>query len=148
MWIYSGEGEHEVHETSWRGAQAIKVGDPHIYIYIYTYIHTYIYTVYRKMSQRHSFMFRAVFWVVLPCKLIVDRRFSITQKTALNIILAAVRTWNLTHSFMLHMVHVWMREQLLVTDCWFQTCLLYVLLFLRLQVIHTVFTWIWHKHFS
>jgi hypothetical protein len=31
-------------------------------------------------------MFRAVFWVVLPCKMIT------TQKTALNIILAAVRT--------------------------------------------------------
>jgi hypothetical protein len=41
-------------------------------------------------------MFRAVFWVVLPCKMIVDRRFrgaycipddggSTTQKTALNI---------------------------------------------------------------
>jgi hypothetical protein len=40
-------------------------------------------------------MFRAVFWVVLPCKMIVDRRFrgayclpddggSTTQKTALN----------------------------------------------------------------
>jgi hypothetical protein len=40
-------------------------------------------------------MFRAVFWVILPCKMIVDRRFrgayclhhhdgSITQKTALN----------------------------------------------------------------
>jgi hypothetical protein len=55
-------------------------------------------------------MIRAVFWVILPCKIIVDRRFrgayclhhpwssgSITQKTALNIILAAVRTWNLTH---------------------------------------------------
>jgi hypothetical protein len=71
-------------------------------------------------------MFRAVFWVVLPCKMIVDRRFrgayclhhqgwihstgepafslveissshgGTTQKTALNIILAAVRTWNLT----------------------------------------------------
>jgi hypothetical protein len=57
-------------------------------------------------------MFRAVFWVVLPCKMIVDRRFrgaychqhplkhrakiilhgSTTHKTALNIILAAVRT--------------------------------------------------------
>jgi hypothetical protein len=70
-------------------------------------------------------MFRAVFWVIQPCKLIVDRRFrgayclhdhpwwwrqytplkrrstiilhgSITQKTTLNIIPAAVRTWNLT----------------------------------------------------
>jgi hypothetical protein len=40
-------------------------------------------------------MFRAVFWVVLPCKMIVDRRFrgaycphhqgSSTQKTALNL---------------------------------------------------------------
>jgi hypothetical protein len=32
-------------------------------------------------------IFRAVFWVVLPCK-----HGSTTQKTALNIILAAVRT--------------------------------------------------------
>jgi hypothetical protein len=68
-------------------------------------------------------LFRAVFWVILPCRMIVDWRFrgvyclhhqgwrrqyaplkrrstiilhgSITQKTALNIILAAVRTWNL-----------------------------------------------------
>jgi hypothetical protein len=37
-------------------------------------------------------LFRAVFWVVLPCKMT-------TQKTALNIILAAVRTWNLTGLF-------------------------------------------------
>jgi hypothetical protein len=52
-------------------------------------------------------MFRAVFWVILPCKMIVDRRFrgassgmsrstiilhgSITQKTALNIILHMLR---------------------------------------------------------
>jgi len=35
-------------------------------------------------------MFRAVFWVVLPCKIILHG--STTQKTALNIILAAVRT--------------------------------------------------------
>jgi hypothetical protein len=50
-------------------------------------------------------MFRAVFWVILPCEMIVDRRFRGAyclhhpwwwQKTALNIILAAVRTWNLT----------------------------------------------------
>jgi hypothetical protein len=71
-------------------------------------------------------MFRIVFWDVLPCKIIVDRRFrvhtasiithpwwwrqyaplkrrstiilqgSTSQKTILNIILAAVRTWNLT----------------------------------------------------
>jgi hypothetical protein len=42
--------------------------------------------------------FRVVFWDILPCKMIVDRRFrdSISQKTTLNIILAAVRTWNLT----------------------------------------------------
>jgi hypothetical protein len=88
-----------------------------------------------------SVSFRAVFWVVLPCKMIVDRRFrgayclhhqgwvsrategsrvyrcrvtsaplkrrstiilhgSTTQKTALNIILAAVRTWiSQTQSF-------------------------------------------------
>jgi hypothetical protein len=35
-------------------------------------------------------MFRTVLWVILPCEMIVDG--SITQKTALNIILAAVRT--------------------------------------------------------
>jgi hypothetical protein len=45
-------------------------------------------------------MFRAVFWVVLPCKMIVDHG-STTQKTALIIILAAVRTWNLTQVVML-----------------------------------------------
>jgi hypothetical protein len=64
--------------------------------------------------------FRIVFWDVLPCKIIVDRRFrgtcclhhqgfrsstiilhgSISQKTTLNIILAAVRTWNLTKKYM------------------------------------------------
>jgi hypothetical protein len=52
-------------------------------------------------------MFRIVFWDVLPCKIIVDRRFrgayylhhqgvilhgSTSQKIILNIILAAVRT--------------------------------------------------------
>jgi hypothetical protein len=46
-------------------------------------------------------MFRIVFWDVLQCKMIVDRRFrgatiilhgSTSQKTILNIILAAVRT--------------------------------------------------------
>jgi hypothetical protein len=30
-------------------------------------------------------MFRAVFWVILPCKMIVDQHGSITQKTALKI---------------------------------------------------------------
>jgi hypothetical protein len=40
-------------------------------------------------------MFRVVFWDILPCKMIVDQRIS--QKTTLNIILAAVRTWNLTY---------------------------------------------------
>jgi hypothetical protein len=39
---------------------------------------------------RFMSLFRAVFWVILPLYC------SITQKTALNIILAAVRTWNLT----------------------------------------------------
>jgi hypothetical protein len=38
--------------------------------------------------------FRVVFWVILPCKIILHG--SITQNTTLNIILAAVRTWNLT----------------------------------------------------
>jgi hypothetical protein len=56
-------------------------------------------------------LFRFVFWDVLPCKIIVDRRFrgtrcppssgrslgSTSQKINLNFILAAVRTWNLTH---------------------------------------------------
>jgi hypothetical protein len=74
-----------------------------------------------------SMKFRFVFWDVLPCKIIVDRRFRCTrclhhvtalmmeaartsetsvdnyftrytsQKTNLNFIFAAVRTWNLTH---------------------------------------------------
>jgi hypothetical protein len=44
-----------------------------------------------------NMMFRIVFWDVLPCKMIIDRRFRDTyclrhQKTILNIILAAVRT--------------------------------------------------------
>jgi hypothetical protein len=58
-----------------------------------------------------SIMFRIVFCDILPCKMIVDRRFrgayclhrstvilhgSISQKTILNIILAVVRTLNLT----------------------------------------------------
>jgi len=83
----------------------------------------------------YTMMFRAVFWVILPCKMIVDRRFrdpwwwrqyaplkrrstiilhgSITQKTALNIILAAVRTWNLTyftplkHTSVFHSFFMW-----------------------------------------
>jgi hypothetical protein len=57
--------------------------------------------------------FRIVFWDVLPCKIIVGRRFrgtcclhhwptiilhgSTSQKAILNFILAAVRTWNLTY---------------------------------------------------
>jgi hypothetical protein len=67
-----------------------------------------------------SMMFRAVFWVILPCRMIVDRplmmeavRTSETsvdnhftrqynQKTTLNIILAAVRTWNLTLKYLIH----------------------------------------------
>jgi hypothetical protein len=54
------------------------------------------------MSTIAIMMFRVVFWDILPCKIIVDRRFrgvyclhhhpSISQKTTLNIILAAVRT--------------------------------------------------------
>jgi hypothetical protein len=39
-------------------------------------------------------MFRIVFWDVLPCKMIWH--VSTSQKTILNIILAAVRTGNLT----------------------------------------------------
>jgi hypothetical protein len=66
-------------------------------------------------SEPYNKLFRIVFWDVLPCKMIVDRRFrgayclhhqgseiiihgSTSQKTILNIILAAVRTWNLTYN--------------------------------------------------
>jgi hypothetical protein len=56
------------------------------------------------------FMFGIVFWDVLPCKMIVDRRFrgayclhhqgwATLAHSSLNIILAAVRTWNLTKWF-------------------------------------------------
>jgi hypothetical protein len=49
-----------------------------------------------QVLKAASMMFRVVFWDILPCKMIVDRRFrgagSISQKTTLNIILAAVRT--------------------------------------------------------
>jgi hypothetical protein len=58
----------------------------------------------RRMFK--STRFRIVVWDVLPCKIIVDRRFRCAcclhhhpwwfQKTILNFILAAVRTWNLT----------------------------------------------------
>jgi hypothetical protein len=83
----------------------------------------------RRVTSRSNYfnvMFRIVFWDVLPCKIIVDRRFggtdflhhpggcwrqyvplkrrsaiilhgSTSQKTILNIILAAVRTLNLTY---------------------------------------------------
>jgi hypothetical protein len=71
----------------------------------------------------YPLMFRAIFWVILPCKMIDDRRFrgayclhhqgwtiilhgSITQKTALNIILAAVRTWNLTFTHLLLIMYL------------------------------------------
>jgi hypothetical protein len=75
-----------------------------------------------------SMKLRIVFWDALQCKIIVDRRFrgtycfhhqgwvrhyvplkrrstiilhgSISQKTTLNIILAAVRTWNLTSALL------------------------------------------------
>jgi hypothetical protein len=62
---------------------------------------------YDKRVKKLCFKFRFVFWDVLPCKMIVDRRFrgtcylhhqgSTSQKTNLNFILAAVRTWNLTY---------------------------------------------------
>jgi hypothetical protein len=68
------------------------------YIYLFIYI----------LFANHKSQFRIVFWDVLPCKIIVDRRFRGTyclhhpwwctsQKTILNIILAAVRTWNLIY---------------------------------------------------
>jgi hypothetical protein len=66
--------------------------------------------------------FRIFFWDVLPCKIIVDRRFrgtyclhlwwstiilhrSTSQKTILIFILAAVRTWNLTSSSLCNFLH-------------------------------------------
>jgi hypothetical protein len=60
-----------------------------------------------QRSQNHNqskatteIMFRAVFWVVqyapLKRRSTIILHGSTTQKTALNIILAAVRTWNLT----------------------------------------------------
>jgi hypothetical protein len=72
-----------------------------------------------RKTQEREMKFRIVFWDVLPCKIIVDRRFrgtcclhhtivplkrrstiilhgSTYQKTILNFILTAVRTWNLT----------------------------------------------------
>jgi hypothetical protein len=62
-------------------------------------------------EKQNPFMFTIVFWDVLPCKIIVDRRFrgtyclhhqgSTSQMTIVNIILAAMRTWNLTKSFQL-----------------------------------------------
>jgi hypothetical protein len=73
-------------------------------------------------APNKMFWFRIVFWDVLPCKIIVDQRFrgayclhhpwsliiilhgSTSQKTILNIILAAVKTWNLTKYFGLSMV--------------------------------------------
>jgi hypothetical protein len=50
--------------------------------------------------EQQDILFRVVLCDILPCKMIVDRRFrgayclhgSISQKTTLNIILAAVRT--------------------------------------------------------
>jgi hypothetical protein len=52
----------------------------------------FYYSIQLLSRQVGVFVFRAVFWVILPCKMIVDRHGSITKKTALNIILAAVRT--------------------------------------------------------
>jgi hypothetical protein len=56
----------------------------------------------RQLLTNSTLKLRIVFWDVLPCKIIVDRRFRCTcclhQKTNLNFILAAVRTWNLTDS--------------------------------------------------
>jgi hypothetical protein len=59
-----------------------------------------------------SMMFRVVFWVILPCKMIVDRRFrgayilhgSISQKTTLNIVYVSLifkvtqRKWESTYT--------------------------------------------------
>jgi hypothetical protein len=66
--------------------------------------------------------FRFVLWDILPCKIIVDRRFRGTccfhlqgdDKTNVNIIFSAVRTWNLT-KFCICFVYVWNTIFLL---CW------------------------------
>jgi hypothetical protein len=92
-----------------------------IYIFILpsTHINTRSHNPYILPRKHQLLMFSIVFWDVLPCKMIVNRRFrgaysldhqsahlkrrltiilhsSTSQKTILNIILAAVRTWNLT----------------------------------------------------
>jgi hypothetical protein len=56
-----------------------------------------------------DFMFRIVFWDIMPCRMIVDRRFRGAyclhhQKTILNIIPAAIRTWNLILADFFHRV--------------------------------------------
>jgi hypothetical protein len=46
------------------------------------------------IDKQHLMLFRVVFWDILPCKMIVDRRFrgAYCLPSYLNIILAAVRT--------------------------------------------------------
>jgi hypothetical protein len=44
------------------------------------------------MKIKCDMLFRIVFWDVLPCKMIIILHGSTSQKTILNIILAAVRT--------------------------------------------------------
>jgi hypothetical protein len=88
-----------------------------------------------QVLTAESMMFRIVFWDVLPCKMIVDRHFrgtcclhhqgafhrpyhvpmkrrltiilhgSTSQKTNLNFILAAVRTWNLTRKYQIQQLY-------------------------------------------
>jgi hypothetical protein len=75
------------------------------------------------LCENNILLFIFVFWDVLPCKIIVDRRFrgtcclyhqgwlipddggSTTQKTFLNFMLTAVRTWNLTFYCFGHLLH-------------------------------------------
>jgi hypothetical protein len=39
-------------------------------------------------------MFRAVFWVILPCKMIVDRRFHLTAQRALREYFTGIKFFN------------------------------------------------------
>jgi hypothetical protein len=74
--------------------------------------------------MQYLLMFRVVFWYILPCKIIIaplKRRSttilhgSTTQKTALNIILAAVRTRNLTQYLLFKMTDICQRNIVRIT---------------------------------
>jgi hypothetical protein len=91
--------------------------------------------------QDRRYLFRTVFWDALPCKMIVDRRFrgayclhhqavhgSTSHKTILNIILAAVRTWNLTEDIWFYYSTLWWNSTGYVTVRPYVTSLLFKLI--------------------